>query len=91
MNYEAAQILLDKHRRLEGTLLNGKEITYLIIVPTANGGMAKVIDGINRNLSLYAINSVYDDFEIIGLLDFDDFHQTGVLSVKPLADILREL
>ena len=91
MNLEEATLLVNKYRHLKGSSYKGKEISAIIPFPTDSGGLAKIIEGIERQLSLDGINSLYKDFDVIALMDLDDYYLTGVLVFHPLRVILNDI
>lgn len=90
MNKEEAETLLNNNRHLEGKYFQNKIISHILIVPTSREGYHEVIDSIqlNRNGISGLINSQYDDFKIIVLLDFWKFEQTKILEIKNLEEVL---
>jgi len=90
MKKDQTTALVDINRYLEGTKFQGKVISHLCMVPTDHEGFAKFVHAIENDKGpvLDFINLDYDDFDVIAVLDFQDYHLTRNLQWKSLEYLL---
>ena len=91
MTFQEAEILLNLNKNLIGTLFNEKKITHLIIVPIQKDNLGLILSNINLDSDYSNLLIGYDDFDVLALLDFDQYPNIGSatsVSVNVICDKL---
>lgn len=77
MTLKEAEKTIKNNQNLIGKQYKGQEITNLIVVPINGDKFAEIITELNFGYNYTGLLAGYDKFEIIVLLDFDQYPNTG--------------
>ena len=89
MTISQSKKIVQDNQYLKGSFYKDDEISDLIIVPKSDQGFSNVIACIINDKNYDHLLAVQYDFEVIVLLNFDDYPLTGVLKWEYLYNILQ--
>ena len=77
MTLKEAENTIFSNTDLIGKFYENKEISHLIIVPSQKENLGQILGNVNLDIDYANLLRGYNDFEILALLDFDQYPNTG--------------
>jgi len=91
MNFEEAEETLKNYNHLIGTDFNGRTISFLLIAPLKEIGVAKLMYNRANEISSEKFYENYSEFEIWVIFDEEGWLVTGIIDKMRLTALLAQM
>lgn len=91
MNFRDAEETLQRYEHLIGTDFRGKTISFLLIAPIKEMGLAKLMYNRANDIPSEKFYENYGDFEIWVIFDEEGWLLTGIIDKMKLTTLLSQM